>query len=694
MTRLAFVLDGGREVIIPLAGDMPLGRLAEVTAAVEDAQASHQQWEESLRRLEAEYQHKTEVLREITAQHEVKASEVRRLKAAEAAARSELESLTGRKDETLTQLQEFSGRCAVDQARAEVLSRELSALTERCLAEREEAEHHESLTKAAKHELGLLELRSQKVQAELQNRSHELENTEEKLRHAQALSEEEAARFQALSSAVLIFAEQRQQSEAAVTELEARVAQLRGECQQAVGSAKAAHVAHQNAEMDLHAVQADLKIHQDRLADTQSAYAIVQARFNDTNEKLSAIELDLDARQQVLGCTGQSLDLAIGRLSATEHTLAAAVQSLASVEEKLAAVSQRFDFSAQALAATEEDLACGQDMLCDMRQQLTATEAALFRTTQSLQDTRQKLTAIEQQHAEATTQLACQQQQVAASAARHAEIQAAVSLGAAKIASFEGTLDRLKEEEAAIQSRIETLSTEEQDLRSGLQRLGAAERTVRARYEETRSIAEEAEKERLTRDEELNRNAAAVRLELAELETRLIPLRDWKERMDQCQARLTGLPPDSLEARNLRNEIEMAMAGLRHLLSCVPQSRARSMSSQSSSGTGLEAALNTRLNRLRETMQREESRLDFLRQERERQELRSRTRPAIAPALRDQESKIRLAEEQLAITETKIKHAAVEEQNYRDKIAALSLQLAELRTEFSNAPETSAPLAS
>ncbi len=680
MTRLAFVLDGGREVIIPLAGDMPLGRLAEVTAAVEDAQASHQQWEESLRRLEAEHQHKAEVLREITAQHEVKASEVSRLKAAEAAARSELESLTGRKEETLTQLQEFSGRCAVDQARAEVLSRELSALKERCLAGREEAEHHESLTKAAKHELGLLELRSQKVEAELQNRSHELEDTEEKLRHVRALSEEEAARFQALSSAVLIFAEQRQQSEAAVTELETRVAQLRGECQQAVGSAKAAHAAHQHAEMDLHAVQADLKIHQDRLADTQSAYAIVQARFNDTNEKLSAIELDLDARQQVLGCTGQSLDLAIGRLSATEHTLAAAVQSLASVEGKLAAVSQRFDFSAQALAATEEDLACGQDLLCDMRQQLTATEAALFRTTQSLQDTRQKLTAIEQQ--------------VAASAARHAEIQAAVSLGEAKIASFDGTLDRLKEEEAAIQSRIETLSTEEQYLRSGLQRLGAAERTVRARYEETRSIAEEAEKERLTRDEELNRNAAAVRLELAELETRLIPLRDWKERMDQCQARLTGLPPDSLEARNLRNEIEMAMAGLRHLLSCVPQSRARSMSSQSSSGTGLEAALNARLNRLRETMQREESRLDFLRQERERQELRSRTRPAIAPALRDQESKIRLAEEQLAITETKIKHAAIEEQNYRDKIAALSLQLAELRMEFSNAPETSAPLAS
>jgi chromosome segregation ATPase len=164
--------------------------------------------------------------------------------------------------------------------------------------------------------------------------------------------------------------------------------------------------------------------------------------------------------------------------------------------------------------------------------------------------------------------------------------------------------------------------------------------------------------------------------------------------MDECQVRLNGLPPDTLEARNLRNEIEMAMAGLRHLLSCVPQGRALSVATQSSSGTGLEAALNARLNRLRETMQREESRLEFLRQERERQELRSRTRPAIDPALREQESKIRLAQEQLAMTEAKIKRAAMEEQSYREKIATLRLQLAELRTEFSHARETGVPLAS
>jgi chromosome segregation ATPase len=118
------------------------------------------------------------------------------------------------------------------------------------------------------------------------------------------------------------------------------------------------------------------------------------------------------------------------------------------------------------------------------------------------------------------------------------------------------------------------------------------------------------------------------------------------------------------------------------------------VATQSSSGTGLEAALNARLNRLRETMQREESRLEFLRQERERQELRSRTRPAIDPALREQESKIRLAQEQLAMTEAKIKRAAMEEQSYREKIATLRLQLAELRTEFSHARETGVPLAS
>jgi hypothetical protein len=46
------------------------------------------------------------------------------------------------------------------------------------------------------------------------------------------------------------------------------------------------------------------------------------------------------------------------------------------------------------------------------------------------------------------------------------------------------------------------------------------------------------------------------------------------------------------------------------------------------------------------------------------------------------------------MTEAKIKRAAMEEQSYREKIATLRLQLAELRTEFSHARETGVPLAS
>ncbi|HBJ87449.1 MAG TPA: hypothetical protein DDZ88_27050 [Verrucomicrobiales bacterium] len=795
MTRLAFVLDGGREVLVPLAGDMPLGHLAEVTAAVEDAQTANQQWQESLRLLCAEHQQKAEALRVITGLHETKCSEVSRLQAAEAAARSELESLTARQDQTLTQFQELSGRCALNQVRAEALEREISVLQERCQAGMEAAEFHEARIKDTTHELGQLELSRDGIKAELQTRGRELADTEEKLRHARTQCEEETARYQELSAAVRIFAEQRQQSAAVVHELESRIDRLRGEYQQAVGNTLEARAAQQHAETDRRGVQADLKVHQDRLASTQAEHAATQARLDTTNEKLSATELDLDARRQELASANQSLDIATTRLSATEHTLAAAELSLASVEEKLATTGQRFDFSAQALAATEEELATRQDLLSDTRRQLTVAETALASTTQALQDTRQNLGATEQRHTDASArlatteqelqacsqalasteeklattrqkltaalehlgrteediiltsrhlaaseaqlddsrdalavteqslrthsrqlrdtrqallakneellkageQLASQQQQTAASETRQAEVQAVVSLGEARIATFQGALDSLRVEEEATRTRIENLNTQERDLRSGLQRLGAAERTERARYEETRSIAEEAEKERLAREEEMNRNTAAVRQELAELEARLLPLRDWKERMDQCNMRLAPLPPDSLEARNLRNEIEMAMAGLRHLLSCVPQGRARSMSapqSASASGTGLEAALNARLNRLRETMQREESRLEFLRQERERQELRARTRPAIDPALREQESKIRLAQEQLAMVEAKVKRAAVEEQNHREKIATLKLQLAELRAEFTTARETNMPLAS
>lgn len=108
----------------------------------------------------------------------------------------------------------------------------------------------------------------------------------------------------------------------------------------------------------------------------------------------------------------------------------------------------------------------------------------------------------------------------------------------------------------------------------------------------------------------------------------------------------------------------------------------------------MDAVLNARLNRLRETIQREEKRLEFLQQERARQETRARTRPVVDPAVRDQEAKLRLAQEQLAIVEAKVKRAAADEQNHREKISTLKALLGEMRAEHAGSREPAEVLVS
>lgn len=166
--------------------------------------------------------------------------------------------------------------------------------------------------------------------------------------------------------------------------------------------------------------------------------------------------------------------------------------------------------------------------------------------------------------------------------------------------------------------------------------------------------------------------------------------------MDQFQACLASSPPDSLEARNARNEIDMAMATLRYLLSNAGASRARSHLAVACAQPGNSGAdpgtpaheqdsitLGLRQSRVRESIQREEARLEFLRQERERQELRSRTHRGVDPALKEQnkklEEQIRLNETRLEMLATRIQNGQKEESRQREIIATLAQQVNELR---------------
>jgi chromosome segregation ATPase len=105
------------------------------------------------------------------------------------------------------------------------------------------------------------------------------------------------------------------------------------------------------------------------------------------------------------------------------------------------------------------------------------------------------------------------------------------------------------------------------------------------------------------------------------------------------------------------------------------------------SGTGQEMALRARLTRIRESVQREAARLEFLRQERAREETRGKAAtPAGDAMLREQErlleNKVRREEEKLAALERKLEGVGMEEEKRRDRIAEMEHKLSELKADI------------
>jgi hypothetical protein len=298
------------------------------------------------------------------------------------------------------------------------------------------------------------------------------------------------------------------------------------------------------------------------------------------------------------------------------------------------------------------------------------------------------------------------------------------------------------------------LRGKEKDLRAELDSLAQKEQEDRTRFEELRRLTSEADREHEAHLEELSRTLELTRRELADMEVKLAPLREWKESMDKRYARLASLPEDSAEARELWKEIEAEKAGLGQLIGSsgkgtrgvsLNESILRGMSGAATgegasgaegasgsdvaargaraglkgrgktklhappglnegetpeergnvgpagtgamlSGTGQEMALRARLSRLRESVQREATRLEFLRQERAREESRKTASSSNEPMLKEQERqvevKLRREEEKLATIERKIEIAEMEEEKRRERLAELERKLTELKTDI------------
>lgn len=398
--------------------------------------------------------------------------------------------------------------------------------------------------------------------------------------------------------------------------------------------------------------------------------------------------------------------------------------------------------------------------------QLETLRADLAKESQKLAETMSQREELDRQCAElaeTSTKLAETKSSLQRSEAYKAELDSLNREMEGKRDSLEQIVGGLHGDEESTKGRLEVLRTREKDLRQVLDELADRERNERERFEALRRLTAEADKEHNEQRESLLAKLDGKRRELADLELKLTPLREWKECMDIRYARLASLPEDSDAARELWREIEGEKSNLRNLIVGSPggtrgvslsEAVLRGLTAPSlqggvagdsvshtdeavgaldedesrkagglaarkgrfsagtpggadeltpeergnvgptgtgamHSGTGQEMALKARLNRLRESVQREATRLEFLRQERAREELRTKGGSTGEPMLREQErqleTKIRREEEKFATVQRKLELAEVEEEKRRDRIAEMERKLAELKSSIIDA---------
>jgi len=450
-------------------------------------------------------------------------------------------------------------------------------------------------------------------------------------------------------------------------------------------------------QLSLH--RAQMEAHILELSGSEEKLLQAQSRCHDAEAQhasLTAANAALALDQQRALATVKDLESRIATLQQS-HQLAVTASAEA------LATRQRTEHSLQQcqadLATCEKDLASATQRL----EQTQARCAELDQQCQALAETSQKLATTHSQLATAEQQLA--------------KVKSACTAVEAQITEQRSLVRKLTDEESAAKDRIEALHARENDLHAELTELGSAEHDHRTRFEEVRQLSAEAEKEHAVQQELLASSLANARGELSELLSRLQPLRDWKEAMDLLYARLATLPQDSTAARDLWHEIEKEKAGLHELITTArtqaqavrpaptappavfpenpppvvktsPPRRNRA-GALPGPATAQETTLRSRLGHLRESVQREESRLEQLRRERMRHEAPLRASPAAEAMLREQarhlETRIRQDQERHHALQRSIEMSHAEEEKRRDRLGELEHKLIELRTSITEA---------
>jgi len=620
-------------------------RLIEFTAGLQNAETKHGEWVAAVAKLSQEYYAKSADVARVTAESEL--------------ATQELDTMASHKREALSLLEHLHNERDAAIVERNDLANQVTELQQRVQANENRNKEAQELADAREDQVRSIERKIEQLdhtRTTHERNIAELAGVEKRLKQALADAQAGEARHSELTGIVSALAAQQLQHETHLQRLSTLIAERTQE-------------------------QAGLE---SRIQQIKSEFSAEERAFDEFLAKTESTRHRLNTEIAALE----------GELSKQQAAVAAETQTLAD----LMARRSEIEGQVRQLAHVEKDL--------------TEARVALQKTEELCAGTQLKLEGLNENYA-----------------------------------VLQASLDSLGGEEDAAKGRIEVLRGRENDLREALVNLTKREAEQRSRFEEIQKLTADAETNAAEQTEQLTRGLDLTRRELADMEMKLAPLRDWKDAMDKRYERLAALPEDSAEARELWREIEAEKAGLRNLITVKAGDGTRGITLSEAvlrgmtepiddapsnsrttrptasrqgtlhappdlnegsddpilrgnvgnagtgaliSGTGQEMALKARLNRLRESVQREATRLEFLRQERAREESRGRTgAPVKETMIREQgrqvESKVRREEELLATLQRKVEMAEVEEEKRRERVADMERKLAELKADIAQA---------
>lgn len=207
----------------------------------------------------------------------------------------------------------------------------------------------------------------------------------------------------------------------------------------------------------------------------------------------------------------------------------------------------------------------------------------------SLRAEEDKLAAVRREHEEVAAKVQSSQQQLREAEEQYARVRSQIAEVAPmqqKLVSLENSIAEAEKRQKAHETAIAGLQQERAHQEEALVKvetsLAEAQSALTTCRADLASSKQQVEELRARRDEleaannapldDLHRRIEKARVELATLEARLRPLRDWKEAQDRRLAQLGLLQPNSPEARELLREIDAEAADLLQIVN-IPPSR-------------------------------------------------------------------------------------------------------------------------